>query len=405
MERQQRRFWVHPTRFPNGERFALVYDRTTNLPHPWATRYTAVCRRLREESAATLQHDCRAIAGLLNWAHEAGIDLEARIESGALLTPQEILDLRASLRLSLERDDTADGDRTLPRTVGRHTHYTRIIRARDYVTWVAEAYIHRIPNASDRFLPSRARLQEFQDGMTRLLPKPKVNKREGIGPEAEARLREVIVPGHQDNPFQSVHQHRNHALILCHLDLGVRLSEALALKGHDLALHGGRSTLAVHRRPDDPDDPRRDKPNAKTRGRILPLGPELAKALDVWIKQHRTDPKRYPGAKRTAYVFVSRTGAPLSKRTTTEMFERLRGVEGLPNNVTSHLLRHDFNDRFSDYSDQAGLTEQEEKNQRNYLMGWSDNSRSSETYTQRSTRSAAQKASLQMQREMLDGTE
>ena len=109
---------------------------------------------------------------------------------------------------------------------------------------------------------------------------------------AARRLREVLRPDHPDNPFQPGHRHRNRALVLFYLDLGVRLSEALVVKGADLNLDGAKPTVVVHRRPDDPDDPRGRQPLTKTFSRVLPLGEELRDALAEWILHHRRDARR-----------------------------------------------------------------------------------------------------------------
>jgi len=120
-----------------------------------------------------------------------------------------------------------------------------------------------------------------------LLPSPKQHCREGLSPEAQARFRQVIRPDDAENPFQQEHRVRNYALLLLYFDLGVRLAEALVLKGADLNLSPSKPTVTIHRRADDPTDPRSDSPLTKTAGRILPIGEDLRKVLETFVLDHR----------------------------------------------------------------------------------------------------------------------
>jgi integrase len=380
---------VRTTKLPSGERFALLYDRRTDLPLPWTTRYSAIFRRSKEGSVSTMVQELRAIAVAMQWAEGCGIDLDERIESATFLVPEEVLSLRDALRANL------NSDKGVP--INGMTHLTRCIFVLGYIRWRGQHILQRIPNNDSRFLPARLRLEEFCSSMMSMLPKPRSRGREGLSPEVEARLREVIHPDHPDNPFQMAHRHRNHALLLCYLNLGIRLSEALVLKGVDLQLNGNKPTLTIHRRPDDRDDPRRQQPLVKTQSRIIPLSDELHSALTAWVLTHRTDKSRYPDAKKTPYVFVSRNG-PMAGRSVHDLFVRLRfAVEGLPQHLSAHLTRHTWNDSFSRLVDENGLKEEEEKRTRTYLMGWSKNSMQAVTYTRRHTREAAAKHSLELQ--------
>jgi integrase len=394
---EKARYSVKQVRFPSGERFVLAYDRLTRLPVPETTRYSAIFRRSRDGSVSTMEKDLRAVVAALVWAEEQGIDLEQRIGSVSLLTAEEILHLRDALRRNQR-----PGKRDL--LVTAHTHYARCLYVRDYIVWRADTVVQRIPNSHQTFLPARVRLDEFRRGMIAMLPKPKGRSREGVSEEIEGRLRDVIRPDHPENPFHKQNRHRNYALLLLYLDLGVRLSEALVIKGQDLLLHGDNPTVTIHRRPDDPQDRRQLQPLVKTAGRILPLGEELRQALREWVLNHRADPKRYPGAKKSPFVFVARNGKEISKNTVYDMFVLLRdNVPGLPPDLSAHLLRHTWNDRFSETVDQEGKPEEEEKMTRNYLMGWKKHSTRAEDYTKRTTRKKADELSLKMQKKSAEG--
>ena len=394
--RDTERHWVRTVRFQSGERFALLYDAHHELPLPWTTRYSAIFRRTRQGSVSTMEQELRAIAVALSWAEKRGIDLEKRIDGCVFLTSEEVLSLRDALRVNLSA--ATEG---LP--VNPTTHYNRCLYVRDYIVWRGQRVVQRIPNDNARFLPARTRLEEFRRSMSGMLLKPKPRGREGMPAVAEERLREVLHPDHSDNPFQLGQRHRNRALILFYLELGVRLSEALVVKGADLNLEGPEPTVIVHRRHDDPEDLRNRQPLTKTAGRILPLGKELRDALAEWILCHRRDTRRYPGAKRVPYVFVARNGRPMSIRTVADIFAALRCVSEIPSNLSAHVLRHTWNDAFSRLADETGVKEAEEVRTRNYLMGWKKHSTRALDYTKRHTREEAQKRSLQMQERSIQG--
>ncbi len=294
----------------------LLYDSRTGLPLPTTTRYSALYRRSANGSVSTMEKELRAIALGLEWAERNGIDLDERIGSMTLFTPGELVSLRDFMRVNQKGG----------KPVHPLVRYSRCLFFRDYVTWLAQDVTGRIPPGA-RYLGAKEKLADFQTQPMKML-KPgntyRPARRKGMTPEQEARLREVIVPGHPDNPFRRKHQVRNHALLLSYIELGIRLSEALVIKGRDLVLAGSHPTVTIHRRADDPDDKRALQPLVKTAGRILPLGAQLVSVLTEWMLRHRPDPKRYPGAKRLPYVFVSEDGNALSMSAVKDMFRLLR---------------------------------------------------------------------------------
>ena len=72
----------------------------------------------------------------------------------------------------------------------------------------------------------------------------------------------------------------------------------------------------------------------------------------------------------------------------------------LPANIFPHILRHTWNDRYSEEMDANKVGEEAEKKTRSYLMGWSETSGTAVTYTRRHIRKKARAASLAMQENM-----
>ncbi|WP_181166001.1 MULTISPECIES: tyrosine-type recombinase/integrase [unclassified Mesorhizobium] len=377
-------------RLATGERLPAVYDSAGILArHP--NLYGVLALRSKEGSGGTIEADLRAIVIALNWAGARGIDLEQRTSSLAMLNVLEIEDLRDSLRENLRKRKKKDGQAAAPAIVQSNTYRTRCRMVTEYLAWHGMAAIQRIDVDNPKLPEARHRLELFEKAMLSGLPIAKTGgEREGIGVEAQKLFLDAITPGHSLNPFQAGHQHRNHALLLLYYETSARRGEGLKLLGEDLMLEGPAPSVWIVRRPDDPKDTRGCEPRVKTLGRIVPISLELARVLKLWITGHRSDPARYPGAKRHGYVFVSRTGDPLGIRTENGMFDLLRKrVPGLPPELTTHVLRHTGNDRFSAAASKLGMTEAQEEQSRNYHMGWVKHSKQGARYTVRHTRKRA----------------
>lgn len=353
-------------RFRSGERFPSVVD-GRGLLATQPNIYALTSLRNRENAAGTGEKRLRAITVALNWAALRNVDLRARAESFELLSSLEVEDLRDALRTNLRAAKGRKGKATV-----RSDHFVNRCHAvRDYLVWHAESALQRIRVGDTRLKEARLALDRFVAVMDDGLPSGKSAEKDPVAPDAFTRLLAAAAPGSPNNPFQPQHQHRNYALLLLYYETGMRRGEALLLKGEDLALHVTQPSVTVVRRPDDPDDPRCAEPRVKTLGRPIPITRELAQALDVWIRQHRNDPTRYPGAKRVPYVFVSRTGKPLSLRSVNDMYELLREkVEGLPAGLNTHANRHDANTRFSKGGKALGWTDAEMQLARNNHFGW-----------------------------------
>lgn len=352
--------------------------------------YALLSLRSRECAANTMEAHLRAIAVACNWATARKIDLQQRISSSELLASEEIFDLRDALR---------ENRRTPGSVVASATYYNRCHFVRDYLVWLARAAIQRIAVADPKLPEARARLEWFERAMVAGLPKGGSPDKEGVDEDAQRALLEAIEPGSPTNPFQAQHQHRNQALLYLYWETGMRRAEALKIKGeHLIGLLGQTPVVLIRRDPDAKDDPRPAQPAVKTLPRDFEISSRLGVLLHDWVVKHRTDVERYPGAKRTPYVFVSRRGQPLALRTVNDMFDLLRArIPSLPATLTPHVLRHTGNDRFSEAADAQGLNEAEEKQARNYVMGWSKTSVQGDRYTRRHTRKQAAAVTQRMQ--------
>lgn len=74
----------------------------------------------------------------------------------------------------------------------------------------------------------------------------------------------------------------------------------------------------------------------------------------------------------------------------------------MPEELTSHVMRHTWNERFSEEADAMGLSESVEERARNNQQGWSDNSKMGATYTRRHTAKKGREVSLKLQEKLDD---
>jgi integrase len=94
---------------------------------------------------------------------------------------------------------------------------------------------------------------------------------------------------------------------------------------------------------------------------------------------------------------------PLTSSSLNKLFRSLRRrVPGMPDDLSPHVLRHTWNDDFSEASDHASphrtdVERRHEERMRAYLMGWSANSQMPALYSKRWTEEAANKRLLKQQ--------
>jgi hypothetical protein len=131
-------------------------------------------------------------------------------------------------------------------------------------------------------------------------------------------------------------------------------------------------------------------------GRILPIEASLSDLLSDYITQWRG---QLPGSERTDYLFLTVLGLPMSAEAVHKMFRTLReAFPDLPPNLSSHLMRHTWNDNYSITMDRNKVDPVNEARTRSYLMGWRETSGSAARYTKRSTARRANEHSKATQR-------
>jgi len=404
-----------------GERFSILLAGAPQTPLFYPTVFAVEQRRSAGLAANTLWRDGQALMPLLLWADRQGIDLEQRFGQGDFLTKVEVASYARAVKRTLPRLRSlaaparrATPSRNAPTNLetfrsphvpsekGVATDWSsfRIWIAREYLSWLADK-TSPYQALSDRAHQERTAAREqmrsaLKSHMTGRGGRSK--RKEGLSERQQARLLDVIKPDSPENPWvQPYVRVRNQCLITFLLGLGPRKGEAL--KQRIAHVDMGRLEISIVRRPDDPDDDRRLEPNVKRVGRIVPMERDVADQLSDYISDWRT---ALPGAEKTDFLFLTAQGRPMSHEAVEKVFTTLRNeFPELPDNLSSHILRHTWNDNYSVQMDKNRVNSTDEIRTRSYLMGWSQTSGTAAQYTQRSTRNRAAEHSRAMQKKVV----
>lgn len=407
--------------FQSGERFAFLLQ-PDGTPVDEVMLYTTIHVRNRHKAYKTFLSYLRAISFLYLWAHRQNLDLKAAVEAGDELDLNRIDSFcRAAMMplrtLAEEEQRTATGvtyierlssnlESVRPRravkvqpAVSAHHTMVRLHVARDFLGWWTQQELSRRMHDTERHNTYREWRDMVLSGLNARMPRIhrsslRGDAREGLDDAQKKALVTCIVPGAPTNPFASAFtQKRNHLIVQLLLTTGMRASELLNLKTTDVNLQS--RTLQILRRPDDPEDSRRREPNVKTRGRELELMPDMVDLLLDYITQARNKHKR---ARKHDFLVISDEGEPLSLSALELVFRTLRSkVEGIPSTLSSHVLRHTWNDAFSALMSRQKVAAAREAQLRSYFMGWKPTSGTAMSYTRRFTREKATEISMLMQ--------
>lgn len=405
----------------SGERLPVLLDRD-GQPMFAPTVFALTEVRGKNLAANTVGIVLRSVMAFHLFLDARGIDFDGRLASGELLSLGEVEDLarlcrrpltelaalsRSSegmalnvvslekVRMGVQKTSTAD---VAPDVAASRLRYIRM-----YLQWLATERLSRhglAPSVASRLGDTARFVAEAIDSR---IPhgsgRNALGQREGVSDEVVAELLRVVDPHSPDNPWRDQHtRYRNALLIHWLLYLGLRIGEVLGVRVSDIVAY--RKEVTIHRRADDPDDPRQYQPQTKTRARVLPVSGTLLAETQAYILNHRS---ALPKAKKHAFLFVaSRTGQPMTLATVGKLFKELRErCPSLPEGLTGHVLRHTWNDAFSKKMDEGGVTPENERQARSYLMGWSPTSDTAAVYTRRYVRNKAKEVSLGLQEQLV----
>lgn len=419
------RFSIKTVTLPGGERLPILQDRLLGLPDYDGNAFAVVELRPRHLAANTIEQALRSVMVLKLALEHLEIDLDARVDQGKTLTVGEVDAIAHACQLPLARlDEMAAATRHRTHSVAAKvvslerarmkgkarsveansasTVGVRIYYAAEYLSW----YFKRKKVPLDLHDPRRRVLENAEDDVVSALKerapphgRSNLGKPEGLTKAEMDMLLEVSEPDSPRNPWTTLFiRIRNALLVRLMVKTGIRKGELGGIYVSDVDFR--RGSLLIARRPDAP-DPRKKKPNAKTRDRVIPLGQDLLRMAQDYVLNHR---RSILGARRHEFLFVAEdTGAPLSLSAIDLVFIDLRTkCPDMPAKLHPHLMRHTFNERLSEEADSKGWSDEEERKVRIELNGWSERSKTASVYTRRRVREKAREASLGLQKKLED---
>lgn len=288
-------------RWESGEHYRMLVERDTGMPAFWPTLFITTQLRNKGQSVAAMEVALGAINVLLGFTEEHGIDLEERVLKREIMHENELDTLRDwAQRVHGEGRGAGKGETT----VGAAHVYNRLSRIAKYLEWFARAVLDNRRKRTD------------DDAIERLVtgirsrrprqPREDYLADRALRDETFKRLMEVIEPTHPSNPFRDKRAAERNGLAIHLLAyLGLRRGELLGIRVCDV--RWADRTLDIHRRPDDPHDPRLHQPRTKTLARRLNLSDELIERVHWYVKGAR---RRTKGANTHEVLLVAHRRGP-----------------------------------------------------------------------------------------------
>ncbi len=414
-------FEVRNLVFASGERFPALIEGKKGVPDFEVTLYVLTQLRTRNLSVSTLTAATRSVMFGCQVLEYMGVDLQSRINQGKLLELGEFdrlmdsffwtqVKLRQVLNQSTEklapnrvlnlesvRKSVSVADNS--QTINADTAATRLLYFRDFLKWKVDRSLYALATTHENYQGLNSAKEFMITAINARMPKGSskndLHARQGLSSDEMVLLLESVKLDSEQNPWKSQFiRVRNRLIIRLLLNLGLRKGELLGIKVGDMNLE--KNELTIHRRADDFEDPRSIQPNAKTNARILYVDQELASALHAYVVKFR---QAVGGAKRHPFLLVANgSGAPMSIAALDMVFSDIKNkFPSKFERLSPHILRHTWNDKFSEVMDKHGVGEAKEEEARSYAMGWKSGSGTAKVYTRRHVRKKANEVSLELQ--------
>ena len=267
----------------SGDLLPLLLD-SDGMPVPTPNEFIISRRSL---SPNTLIRNLRELSVLYRWLEKEGIDLDSRISCPLFFNEAEI---KGGLVEYLRRDhETRQKVKKI--AVKPNTFNQRLTTVRQFSAWYIDVVTGSVPYSSNRYqqlIDNKQRLLGFlETSFINALPTNRSKVKGLNGREIDFLLAVLNPESTQAYGKDSAVRYRNYILTMIMLYYGLRPGELLSLRVEDVEI-GAISSIRVERRPPDPSDRRKPRPQIKRNGRALPIDdPVFAKNLDIYITEWR----------------------------------------------------------------------------------------------------------------------
>jgi len=381
----------------DGERFSQIYDSAEGgFPLFYPTAFTT--RTLRLKYTPNTQKDfLEAVKRILEWEARLPCGLDIRFQKLDFLKPYELDQLAIHLKKSRRGKQSE--------TISSGKANTYISYARKYLRWLADEVITD-SNTVEIQSAIAAQYDALGHHITRKAGSKSAYHQRVVAKCLSEIAREQLLALFRDPYLQILRRSdraprmRNVLMLRLLYESGMRRGELLSLKLRNFSESSGgpHASLVIERNHSDEFDVRVNQPVAKTDGRIVPISQEAERQLLEYLDTYRAETANV-GYSDEDFIFVRhragrQQGAPIS----ISAFDQ--GIRGLRRGfpalclVHPHLLRHDWNFRFSKLADEHRLKTEKEQELRALLMGWSAGSDMAKLYNRRHTQEQATKYGL-----------
>lgn len=370
----------------DGERFSQLYEADApGFPLFYPTAFIA--RAIRSGSTHETQKVyLAAIRRVCEWEAERNLDLGLHFHKQKFLTAAQIDDLANHLRA---RKTGPKGS-----VISSAKFNTLLTYAAIYIKWLANAAITET-NTTEITLAINEQHTKLLEKKQRKTGSKSAREKRTLGIKLSDNARNQIL-ALLLTPFQLT-QHpqdygarlRNIIMLGILYETGMRLGEVLSLKlDNFIEACGGESAyLDIERNHNDKFDSRLNQPVAKTLGRRVPITETLENQLKDYRDNWRAAVNSAGFSGKDFFFIVHRGGRSQGKALSKSGFDcslaHLKHIFPSLTTIHPHLLRHDWNYRFSKIADAMGYSFEEECTLREQLMGWVPGSNMSKIYNQR----------------------
>ncbi len=330
------------------------------------------------------------------------IDLVERVCSGEFLSRQEIdyfanaCKLYAGENKINESDISSITDKRIQDAihatsssqpkVSAHTLRQRLIRLRAYIEYlyVCHHYDQEPTNTQarvdDQFNRFKLYINSLISGTRRNNTIVKDAFESVIPSDKFFDLLEIVKESSPENPFKSC-KLRNQIIMQILINTGVRVGAVLKLKVSDLIDDWENPRFLLTRTPNDPTDPRLERPSNKTKALSVAVSSQLMKLIKLYIQTVRA---KKSNSDEHDFVFISEkgrtSGQPLTYKSIHKIVDKFG--ESLDIKLHPHKLRHKWNEVFEEKAKEHGLAPDKIEDLRNYAMGWVEDSKMASVYNE-----------------------
>lgn len=346
-----------------GEQIPMMLD-DSGMPVVLPNEFILARRSL---STNTLVRNLRELSVLYRWLDKSNYDLSAKLLAQNSFNEAE---LKGGLVEAL-RIDQANGRINL---VAPNTFNQRLTTIRQFISWCMDVLISQLPLSSldyERLRERKSFFLKMLEGSFMSATPMKKSLRKGLNEVEVDFLLAVLHPdAKQGFGRDPAVKFRNYVSVGLMLFCGLRPGELLSLRVEDVQV-GAISAIKIERRPADPLDVRRPRPQIKRNGRLIPIeSRQFAFTLNEYIITWR-EVLESKSNHESDYLILSDEGAPLSQSSITQFFQLLRTqyVDRIPENLTAKSLRHTFSSRLERVLRASGMDEQRRREALAFLRG------------------------------------